>query len=394
MILRSLLLSIYLALYAASASALQLTENREVNYSSHIKMGRDMTLHLDETTVHPWVVGSCFQYVPELQSIAYLNRIDSSIKLFNKESGEIKMSVPLHREGPDAVGSEPTVFYWLNSDSIFVFSNFNNGRLSLINNRGEKIRTYELSYSDDDLAHTVEISEVSGGLSYSKKSNSLFIGMRVYSLEKMLNRAPYLKLNIKSGEVKRFVDPMPYKKESLSKIPLDQRFTSVAVAINDSTEEVTLNFPLSSDLWVRKEPDPWRSLDAQSVYFEKPVFLKNNLLSYRNDREKYKNEVILLPRYTGLIHDPYKNVYYRISRLPLDGNLYERRLRGEKIKIYQEFSIQVFDDNWRKIAEDKFLDKEVLFTQGMFVDEDGLWLLRPQAENEDIMEFRLMNLNR
>ena len=353
-----------------------------------------MTLHLDETTVHPWVVGSCFQYVPELQSIAYLNRIDSSIKLFNKESGEIKMSVPLHREGPDAVGSEPTVFYWLNSDSIFVFSNFNNGRLSLINNRGEKIRTYELSYSDDDLAHTVEISEVSGGLSYSKKSNSLFIGMRVYSLEKMLNRAPYLKLNIKSGEVKRFVDPMPYKKESLSKIPLDQRFTSVAVAINDSTEEVTLNFPLSSDLWVRKEPDPWRSLDAQSVYFEKPVFLKNNLLSYRNDREKYKNEVILLPRYTGLIHDPYKNVYYRISRLPLDGNLYERRLRGEKIKIYQEFSIQVFDDNWRKIAEDKFLDKEVLFTQGMFVDEDGLWLLRPQAENEDIMEFRLMNLNR
>ena len=65
---------------------------------------------------------------------------------------------------------------------------------------------------------------------------------------------------------------------------------------------------------------------------------------------------------------------------------------GEELKIYQEFSIQAFDKDFKKIAENKFFDENLLFEQGLFVNEEGLWLLRPQGEDEDVMEFKLMKI--
>ena len=108
----------------------------DVDFPFKVIKGDSMTFELDERTVHPWAPGSCFQYLSSEDAVAYLNKIDASIKLFDVKSGTIVLSVPLSIEGPDSVGPEPVSFYWVNRDSIFVFSNLNNGRLSLLNSKG------------------------------------------------------------------------------------------------------------------------------------------------------------------------------------------------------------------------------------------------------------------
>ncbi|KYG85455.1 hypothetical protein AWW67_15095 [Roseivirga seohaensis] len=364
----------------------------DVDFPFKVIKGDSMTFELDERTVHPWAPGSCFQYLSSEDAVAYLNKIDASIKLFDVKSGTIVLSVPLSIEGPDSVGPEPVSFYWVNRDSIFVFSNLNNGRLSLLNSKGEKYRNYELNSTSDELAHTVELKRISGGISYSKQMNALFLGLRVYSPQKMLKRAPYLKLDIASGKLDYFTNPQPYAKSDLGKIPFDHRFGSTAVFYNDLSNELILDFALSPDLWVKRDSDKWLIFRAQSVYYEKPLFLKSELTKYKNNRRKYIDEVRLMPRYSALVYDQYRDVYYRIGRLPFNRELSKRRDMGEELKIYQEFSIQAFDKDFKKIAENKFFDENLLFEQGLFVNEEGLWLLRPQGEDEDVMEFKLMKI--
>lgn len=369
---------------------IQYTKDIETDYSHFIKKSETLVLHLDAETVHPWITGSYFQYLSSEKMLAYLNKIGSNIKLFDLTTGKTIKTVPLARFGPDNVGNEPSAFYWLNKDSIFVFSDLNNGRLSLINENGTKLRNYELQSKDDQ--HFVELSEVAGGITYSK--GKLYLGLRVASFAKMPSNSSIISLDVQSGDFSHIKHPIPIPKNLLSRIPADQRYSSTYIDLNNQEMKLIVSLPLSDDILVRDANDMWSTHNAQSVYFDHLVFLRNPIASYGGTTEKYRDELRFMPRYTGIVFDEFRDVYYRIGRLNYNKELDQRRRSGERLKIYQEFSIQVFNSDFEKIGESKFLTKGLLYEQGLFIDEKGLWLLVPQEEDEDEMEFLLMELTK
>lgn len=381
---------LYALVSGHSLFGLQYTKDIETNYSHLIKKSETLVLHLDEETVHPWVTGSYFQYLSAEKSLAYLNKIGSNIKLFDLTTGKTIKTVTLARFGPDNVGNEPSAFYWLNKDSIFVFSDLNNGRLSLINDKGTRLRNYELQSKDDQ--HFVELSEVAGGIAYSK--GKLYLGLRVASFAKMPSNSSIISLDVKSGEFSYIEHPLPINKNLLPKIPIDQRYASTHIDLNNQERKLIVSLPLSDDILVRDANDMWSTQNAKSVYFDNLVFLRNPVMSYGGTTEKYRDELRFMPRYTGVVFDEFRDVYYRIGRLNYNKELHLRRKSGERLKIYEEFSIQVFNSEFEKIGESKFLAKGLLYEQGLFIDERGLWLLCPQEEDEDEMEFKLMELTK
>lgn len=380
----------YALVSSHSLLGIQYTEEVETSYSHLIKKSEKLVLRLDEETVHPWMPGSYFQYLSSEKSLAYLNKIGSNIKLFDLTTGKTIKTVPLARFGPDNVGNEPSAFYWLNKDSIFVFSDLNNGRLSLINEKGTKLRNYELQSKDDQ--HFVELSEVAGGIAYS--NGVLYLGLRVADFTKMPSNSSIISLNVSSGVFSYIEHPMPIDEKFLSRIPIDQRYTSSYIDFNNEEGKLIVSLPLSDDILVRNANNMWSTHNAKSLYFDNLVFLRNPVTSYRLAIEKYHDELILMSRYTGVFYDEFRNVYYRIGRLEFDKELYLQIKSGQNIKIYEEFSVQVLDSSFQKIGETKFFTKRLLYEQGVFIDEKGLWLLMPQEEDEDVMEFRLMELTK
>lgn len=374
----------------STLSAFQYVKEVTTHYPYEIKESKKLTLPLDAYTGHPWIMGSYFQYLPTEKSLAYLNKIGSSIKLFDLSTGTTLKTVPLSRVGPNSIGNEPSAFYWLNQDSIFIFSDLNNGRLSLINGEGEKLKNYELQSKNDQ--HFVELSEVAGGLVYSK--GKLILGLRVASFNKMPLRSAILSLDIQSGEFIYMQHPLPVEENLLTKIPIDQRYSSTYLAYNHKEDKLIVSFPLSDSLLAKNRDAKWSKHEAGSVYFDELVFLKKPMASYEGTTKKYMDEVRFMPRYTGVFYDPYRQVYYRIGRLTYNKELHLRRKTGSRLKIYQEFSIQVFNKALEKVGESKFFTKGLLYEQGLFIDEQGLWLLCPQEDDEDVMEFRLMKLTK
>lgn len=369
---------------------IQYTKEVANDYPYKITKSQKLVLSLDQETVHPWMPGGYFQYLSSENSLAYLNRMGGNIKVFDLATGKTTLTVPLARSGPNSIGNEPSVFYWLNQDSIFIFSNLNNGRLSLINSEGKKLRNYELQSKND--LHFIELTEVAGGVAYSE--GTLYLGLRVFDLNKMPLNSSVVALDISSGNFDFINHPQPIEENLWSRIPLDHRYSSTHLALNIRKGHLVMSHPLSSDVLVWDANDNWSTKNAKSIFIDNLVLLRSSMNSYRGAMEKYHDELILMSRYTGVFFDVYRNVYYRIGRLEFDKELYLRIKSGEKIKFYEEFSIQVFDSSFQKIGESKFTTDGVLYEQGAFIDENGLWLLMPQEEDEDVMEFRLMELTK
>lgn len=387
-----LTLWILVFLFACQPDSLCFQYTRELSkaFPYTIQESKKLTLHLAERTVHPWIYGSYFQYIPEGNHLAYLNKQGSNIQVFDLSTGEIIQTVPLFKYGPNNIGNEPVGFYWLNQDSIFISSDLNNGRLSLINAEGIKLKNYELQEVND--RHFVEISEVAGGMLYHQ--GFLYLGLRVADFNQMPNRSGLLTLNVNTGEVSYPKHPLPVEESDLDRIPLDQRYSSVNIDMNRDKNELVLSFPLSNHLLIKNGGSYWLKKEAKSDYFNELTFLKRPSDYYGHATQDYMEEMRFMPRYTGVFYDSYRKVYYRIGRLNYNKELDQQRKAGVKIKIYQEFSIQVFDSTLQKIAENKFFTNGLLYEQGVFINEEGLWLLCPQEGDEDVMDFRLMELSR
>jgi hypothetical protein len=234
------------------------------------------------------------------------------------------------------------------------------------------------------------LAEVAGGFAYL--NGNLILGLRVYDFNVMPFSSGILSLNIESGKIS-FLEHPPVIESSLrSRVPYDQRFSTFNLDLNIKDNILVVNYPLSDYLIVRNSDLSWSKHEAKSDYFKRLSFLSNPAVSYKGQQEKYLDETRYMPRYTGIVYDDIRNIYYRIGRLPLNKELYLRSRSDKTVKIYEEFSIQVFNKDFEKIGESKFLTKGLLFEQGMFITEEGLYLLLPQQDNEDIMEFKLMEL--
>ncbi|MFY0591278.1 DUF4221 family protein [Roseivirga sp.] len=351
----------------------------------------EKVLRLDKETTHPWIPGSYFQYVNELDAIAYLNQITSSIKFFDFKSNTVNHTIRIPRIGPNSTGKKPQVMYVHNKDSIFIFSHLNHGELGLYDFNGIKLRSYNLNVVDDLDApqHYAVLTDVYGSIIVVK--DKLFASLRILRSSKVKNYAPLLELDLNSGEVSQLMEPLPYSKIKTEKIPYHKKLLSSRIAYNFEKDHLVVNYPMDHDLFVIDEKNRIQVIDGRNHEFDKFVILKKDIKKYTNQEHTY--EVFFKgPRYDGILYNPFTKHYYRVIRLGMEQGDINKWKRGEKVKIFQRFFIDVFNESFMKIASSEFTDEKLLFEQGMFVGPGGLWVLQPQSDDENEMKFTLLEV--
>ncbi|GHT70450.1 hypothetical protein AGMMS50239_38850 [Bacteroidia bacterium] len=124
---------------------------------------------------------------------------------------------------------------------------------------------------------------------------------------------------------------------------------------------------------------------------------KSKYINRLNPREKRPDDMFLgakreceAPFYGNLIHDPYRNVYYRVAypeteMEELDGRAYiDIFITGRK-----RFSIIVLDKDFNIIGETLFPDYKYCSTS-MFVEKEGLYIRNNHFKSPDFDEDKLM----
>ena len=92
------------------------------------------------------------------------------------------------------------------------------------------------------------------------------------------------------------------------------------------------------------------------------------------------------PSYEGILYDEYRNIYYRIARLP--DNNYKFGERGN----HKPIIIIVLDQNLNYLGEYLMSEESRYFPTNMFVSREGL-NIQVLTDDEDILKFHIYEFN-
>ena len=154
---------------------------------------------------------------------------------------------------------------------------------------------------------------------------------------------------------------------------------------------MVLSYPLDNNLYVSDDFfDTYRTYNLVSDSYAPPKLLSDhsNRLSEREFRRQGGGLMNRSTQYLNLIYDPSLDVYYRIVRVPHE----EKVLRNYESGVVKrlpapDYSVMVIDKDFQVILEKRFPLKDYRFDLGVFAAKDGLWVLKPENNNEDQMMF-------
>ena len=103
-------------------------------------------------------------------------------------------------------------------------------------------------------------------------------------------------------------------------------------------------------------------------------------------------------RYGNIIHDKYRNVYYRFCHMRddkvRDGD-FTKYMRTNYLICHGEFSVQIIDSTFHVVGETKF-ERGKYAPMLFFVNKEGLWLSENNDENPNVSDdwliFRCLKL--
>tara|TARA_R110001592_G_scaffold347440_1_gene640960 strand:- start:14101 stop:14478 length:378 start_codon:yes stop_codon:yes gene_type:complete len=111
-------------------------------------------------------------------------------------------------------------------------------------------------------------------------------------------------------------------------------------------------------------------------------------------REQRLDVLWLSGQYLELLYDPYRSLYYRIARLPYTEKVYKEYKSGVRSRLPPRLhSVMVLDEDFNILSEKTYMVKDYRFRSGLFVGPEGLWVLKPEGDNEDEMTFELLDLH-
>jgi hypothetical protein len=351
---------------------------------------KTVDLILDNETARPGFFGSCFQYCYDTGYLAYFNVVTRSIKYFDLSTGFTVGETKFIKEGPNAVYGDPVYFHYHNSDSIFVFSEFQNSRIFLINSQGIKINTFDFN-SDNNYNNVPfpRLSKVSGAIVVS--APYVYLAFNISEQPERNSVAPIIRFNMQSLEFQYLQEPKGYTDLDLKKLPKigQYHFYESKMSLSKDRESVIVSFPLDNDFYVYKNSGV-RTIRTGSKYLNKFTFLSNNKTRYNTKMTEYKKVVFGSARYFGIYYDDKNEVYYRLLKLD-NSSKWKRKLEsGSDEIILKEYSLMEYDLDFNLRSEKIFGLEGATPESGMFVGPGGLWVLLSGNTNENIMSIGLL----
>jgi hypothetical protein len=337
-----------------------------------------------ETTQNTWYI----QFLEkEGQSILIkLNKHDNSLCLYDIESQKQITKIKYEMKGGDGVG-EIEGFYYYCPDSIFIFNDWEK-ELYLTNDQGKVL--YKYPSFKNFIVHKWSI--MLSTASQIRKINNKIIINAYYSWENGNEEedAPITYLfDIKTQQVS-FANRYPeqYKKYHWGGF---SNYRLVRYTVN-SNNEMVLSFGVDHYIHVYSfDTGETRNYYAgsasikniKSLNFPKgyPTYIPRDILN----EHFYRN-----PSYSGIFHDQYRNVYYRIAWLPNDNS---REL--ENVTVPKQLVVIILNEKFEYIGESKMLKGIDYMVSNCFVTKEGFHiqvLIDDTEEDENFMTFYTYNL--
>ncbi|MFY0594173.1 DUF4221 family protein [Roseivirga sp.] len=329
--------------------------------------------------------------------VYYLNVLSREIKVFDFKSGEIVSSIGLERAGPNSVGPEPSAFFLHTKDSIFIYSDFFGDRVSLINSKGAVLSRFDLSKPDANEGGVLGGVVPSGVGSFTLMGSSLFVSRSTYSLKILRRVMPMLKLNLVDKELEYKSAPLLYS-GFLDRVPQYESFLNPDVTSDNARGLLLISYPLDHAIYASDDGFiSFQKHNLKSKYLpDKPTLLPKPLTEFKGSNE-YRETLqnygfgITVGYYKSLLFNKYRNTYYRVAIIPHDAKEFRDYRNGTRDKLSSTlYVVMTINENFEVMSEKVFSSKELNLHGGLFMSPEGLWGLKHQGDNEDVLEFELL----
>ena len=374
-----LLLFALVQLYACGSSK----NETEAKYSTELKELKKITLPIDERTY--FLSKSIFQFEEDGKEYLHFENSQKGmyeIVTFDLEKQVLASRISLNKEGPNGLpalnGSRPMV----DNPQLFILSQNDIGKLTLIDNKGNLLKNYDTRTPS---GHFNALSLNSHFYSPSfVKDSILYLGQHIQKpnmrRDEWKELPMFFSIDLRNGKYESSQIPHPsIFQNDCRNILGGHRF---CYDYNYTNERLVCSFILYDSIMV--------SDDLKNVkwYYAKSRYLKQmtpRLISADGDM-KSLTEYAEMPKYSHILYDKYRDIYYRFALMPyqLKANETPYNTLGA-----EEFSVIILDKDFRIIGETKFPGNKYFYKMS-FVGRDGLYISENNLANPDFDEDKLV----
>lgn len=310
--------------------------------------------------------------------LAFVNSRSNSIYFYNYTTMEYEGKIQYDKEGQNGV-SKMQAFLYINKDSIFTYS-YNVNILFLTNSEGKVLDKYKLFEMPTDLSQGLLPAPYVQTSTPLRKvgDNIICMGFEPAetSYETETNRPVACILNTISKEVKYAINyPKQYAEYNWGggfayRMPYFDVNSRGEVVVSFAAENDILVYSILDESLTGYYAGSYQIDKISSFNFPKDVPI---------DEAKAKDWYLSNSAYQNIIYDKYRNIYYRIARLPL-GDDAVKDVRKKPIKII------ILDEHFTYQGEVKLDESKRYNLNNCFASEEGL-NIQFFTDDEDKISF-------
>ncbi|MBO4985756.1 MAG: DUF4221 family protein [Bacteroides sp.] len=372
-----LILSLFLFFLCASCA----TEQKQHFTHKLVATNRVKTFELDaETRYNPFYLYT-FRDEAGKTYLSFLNYRTNQILFYDWDTSAFLFKVELDKEGSQGVGL-PSGYYIHDFRHIYVTS-YSYFGLIKVDTTGHVVQ--KIPYGKTPDGYQVQASYAPSSQPYIPP---VIIGDKLYITQQAaahicpLERTP-LSVAIDTHDNSNTALPLTYK-SVLSEAQIQTGETRFSRTFDG--RRFIYSFYTDENLLIASvEHDTIQRVSAQSGYIENPAQTSQVPVE---QRAKANLEI---PRYGNLLHDPYRNLYYRFAypQTELDSNI---DWRGKAVYGRKKFSVLILDKDLNVIGETLFPEATynpyacVVTPEGLYISKDYKML---EGTSEDFTNFEL-----
>ncbi len=315
--------------------------------------------------------------------LSFLNYRTTQLLFYDFDTAKFLFKVTLDKEGSNGVVM-PTGYYIKDFNNMYISSSAYFGLIK-VDTTGTIVQ--KIAYGKTDTGYKILPSYNPSSRPYLPP---IFIGNKVYITQKNLERfcpAEKTPLSVAIDTVQKKYTSLPLTYSILTEKQLESNVSSFSRTYDG--KNFIYSFYVDEDILVTSiDHAEVKRIKAKSKYINTP----DEKLDFESESAPIK--VLTLARYGDLIHDPYREVYYRFAyhKTELENNV---NWWGKIVYGRKKFSVIILDKDFQIIGETLF--PEAIYNSCVFfVEKEGLYISRDYQINydqsEDFMTFELFKL--
>jgi hypothetical protein len=343
---------------------------------------------------YPRMAESLPQLNPESSDLfATLPRKDSFIYVYSAFKDTILYQISLDSVFKTIQSNyfDITGYYFNTMDSIFVATR--NFGVFMINKKGTIINSTPI---DDTIIHNKELDFTTYGNHPYFRNNKFYLGCQysnyTFSTDtavrrKFFNTPLVSVIDASSGKLINTILEYPafYKSGKYYRSREPKR------AVNGNQRLLVYSFHYSDSVYVINDNQEVKSYFASSKYFKHPKPYIGDSLRNRAYTKKYAT---VNGKFTDISYDPYRDLYYRILKHPIE---YEADNNTINTPTDAKYSIIVLNKSFNKIYEHHFEPQVYDYYSNIIITREGL-LLPLHRQNPDYKrgewKYDLLKINK